>query len=106
MRSSCVDSPIESKAVLARNLNEAPVAALGSSEWLAHLYQLLLLSGFLLASVSVARRLGCEDLELTSSRSRSGAHAFYRHLGFEDRCPRSARFVRPLTASSERVREG
>ncbi len=38
----------------------APVAALGSSEWLAHLYQLLLLSGFLLASVSVARRLGCD----------------------------------------------
>jgi hypothetical protein len=37
-----------------------PVAALGGREWMAHLYQLLLLSGFLLASVSVARRLGCD----------------------------------------------
>ena len=38
----------------------APVAALGGREWMAHLYQLLLLSGFLVASVSVARRLGCD----------------------------------------------
>jgi hypothetical protein len=38
----------------------APVAALGGREWMAHLYQLLLLCGFLLASVSVARRLGCD----------------------------------------------
>jgi hypothetical protein len=37
-----------------------PVAALGGREWMAHLYQLLLLSGFLIASVSVARRLGCD----------------------------------------------
>ncbi|MEV0407697.1 GNAT family N-acetyltransferase [Actinoallomurus sp. NPDC050550] len=48
-----------------------------------------------------ARRLGCEDLELTSSRHRSGAHAFYRNLGFEDACHRSARFVRPLSAPSD-----
>ena len=38
----------------------APVAALGGSEWIAHLYQWLLLCGFLVASVSVARRLGCD----------------------------------------------
>jgi hypothetical protein len=37
-----------------------PVVALGGREWMAHLYQLLLLSGFLVASVSVARRLGCD----------------------------------------------
>jgi hypothetical protein len=37
-----------------------PVAALGGREWTAHLYQLLLLCGFLVASVSVARRLGCD----------------------------------------------
>ena len=36
----------------------APVAALGRREWVAHLYQLLLLCGCLLATVSVARRLG------------------------------------------------
>lgn len=39
----------------------APVAALGGREWIAHLYQLLLLCGFLVASVSVARRLGCDS---------------------------------------------
>ena len=38
----------------------APVAALGGREWMAHLYQLLLLCGFLVATVSVARRLGCD----------------------------------------------
>jgi hypothetical protein len=38
----------------------APVAALGGREWMAHLYQFLLLCGFLLASVSVARRWGCD----------------------------------------------
>ncbi len=38
----------------------APVAALGGREWMAHLYQFLLLAGFLVASVSVARRLGCD----------------------------------------------
>ncbi len=41
----------------------APVAALGNREWVAHLYQLLLLCGFLLATVSVARRLGCSRIE-------------------------------------------
>ena len=38
----------------------APVAALGGREWMAHLYQWMLLCGFLVASVSVARRLGCD----------------------------------------------
>jgi hypothetical protein len=38
----------------------APVAALGGHEWIAHLYQFLLLCGFLVASVSMARRLGCD----------------------------------------------
>ena len=41
----------------------APVAALGGREWMAHLYQLLLLCGFLIASVSVALRLGCDRLQ-------------------------------------------
>jgi hypothetical protein len=38
----------------------APVVVLGGSESVAHLYQWLLLCGFLLAGVSVARRLGCD----------------------------------------------
>jgi hypothetical protein len=37
-----------------------PVVWAGSSEWAAHLYQMFLLGGFLIASVSVARRLGCD----------------------------------------------
>ena len=48
----------------------APVAALDGAtaghEWMAHLYQLLLLSGFLLASVSVARRLGCDKRQAST----------------------------------------
>ena len=38
----------------------APVAALGSREWIAHLYQWLWLCLFLMGSVSVARRMGCD----------------------------------------------
>ncbi len=37
-----------------------PVAALGGREWIAHLYEFLMLCGFLVAAVSVARRLGCD----------------------------------------------
>jgi hypothetical protein len=44
----------------------APVAALGGREWMVHLYQLLLLAGFLIASVSVARRLGCGRRQATT----------------------------------------
>lgn len=38
----------------------APVAALGGREWVAHLYQLLMLAVFLTGSVAVARRMGCD----------------------------------------------
>jgi 4-amino-4-deoxy-L-arabinose transferase-like glycosyltransferase len=44
----------------------APVAALGGREWMAHLYQFLLLSGFLAASVSVVGRLGCDRRQATT----------------------------------------
>jgi hypothetical protein len=37
-----------------------PVAALGSREWVAHLYQWLWLCALLMGSVSVARRMGCD----------------------------------------------
>jgi hypothetical protein len=45
----------------------APVAALGGREWMAHLYQWLLLCGFLVASVSVARRLGCDRRQASTA---------------------------------------
>jgi hypothetical protein len=44
-----------------------PVAALGGREWMAHLYQLFLLCGFLVASVSVARRLGCDQRQANTA---------------------------------------
>ena len=44
----------------------APVAALGGREWMAHLYQVLLLSAFLVASVSVALRLGCDPRQAST----------------------------------------
>jgi RimJ/RimL family protein N-acetyltransferase len=52
----------------------------------------------LLAAVEAwAAGLGCHDIEITSSRHRDDAHAFYRALGFIDLCDRSARFKRPLS---------
>lgn len=51
----------------------------------------------LMAAAEVeARRLGCTEIEVTSSRARAGAHAFYQRMGYRDCCDRSARFLRPL----------
>lgn len=51
----------------------------------------------LLAAVDrVAGEWGCTAVEVTSSRTRPGAHAFYARLGFRDACERSARFFRLL----------
>jgi GNAT superfamily N-acetyltransferase len=46
-----------------------------------------------------ARELGCRDLEITSARSRDGAHAFYEALGFTNQYERSARFKRALSSA-------
>ena len=55
----------------------------------------------LLAAVEAwAADLGCREIEITSSRHREDAHAFYRALGFVDLCDRSARFKRPLGVTS------
>lgn len=43
-----------------------------------------------------AAAVGCRDVEITSSRARDDAHAFYEALGFVDVCDRSARFKRAL----------
>lgn len=53
----------------------------------------------LLAAVEAwATELDCRELEITSSRARDDAQAFYEALGFVDQCDRAARFKRPLGA--------
>jgi hypothetical protein len=42
-----------------------------------------------------AHRLGCREVEITSSRARDAAHAFYRGLGYDDVC--AGRAVRTVT---------
>jgi GNAT superfamily N-acetyltransferase len=48
------------------------------------------------AAEKLAETWGCHAIEVTSSRHREGAHAFYRRLGFEDRCITAARFWKEL----------
>ena len=43
-----------------------------------------------------ARGWGCDRLELTSSRSRTEAHAFYPALGYDEQSERQARYRREL----------
>ena len=43
-----------------------------------------------------AHRLGCRELEITGNRAREAAHGFYRGLGYDDVCARSARFLKAL----------
>src|SRR5690606_7294867 len=39
---------------------------------------------------------GCDAVRLSSPRDRATAHAIYRSLGYRDRCPDHAQFIRPL----------
>jgi N-acetylglutamate synthase-like GNAT family acetyltransferase len=48
------------------------------------------------AAHAAARELGCGDAEVTSSRSRDAAHAFYAAAGYEEVSDRSARYRRVL----------
>jgi GNAT superfamily N-acetyltransferase len=48
------------------------------------------------AAEKVARSWDCHAIEVTSSRHREGAHAFYKRLGFADICHRSGRFWKDL----------
>jgi GNAT superfamily N-acetyltransferase len=51
----------------------------------------------LAAAEELAREWGCLSVEVTSSRTREDAHAFYRKAGYTDICAESARFVKPLS---------
>jgi GNAT superfamily N-acetyltransferase len=53
--------------------------------------------GLVAAAETEALRMGCDAMEVTSSRHRTGAHAFYRALGYQDKCDRKARFMRDLS---------
>jgi N-acetylglutamate synthase-like GNAT family acetyltransferase len=48
------------------------------------------------AAESAARHWGCLAVEVTSSRRRHDAHAFYQRLGYTDQCHRSGRFLKEL----------
>jgi GNAT superfamily N-acetyltransferase len=49
------------------------------------------------AAEDTARNWGCLGMEVTSSRSRVDAHAFYQRLGYADVCTRSGRFFKDLS---------
>ena len=48
------------------------------------------------AGEDLARQWGCRKMEVTSSRRREVAHAFYKHLGYVDQCEVAGRFLKPL----------
>jgi GNAT superfamily N-acetyltransferase len=49
-----------------------------------------------IAAEEAAKRWGCLAVEVTSSRTRADARAFYERMGYQDICGRSARFVKIL----------
>jgi GNAT superfamily N-acetyltransferase len=53
------------------------------------------------AAEAEARVLGCLDMEITSARDRTTAHAFYVSAGYEDICGRAARFLKQLSGSPQ-----
>jgi GNAT superfamily N-acetyltransferase len=48
------------------------------------------------AAEAIARDWGCDRMEVTSSRRRGAAQAFYPSLGYEEQSATRARFIRPL----------
>jgi GNAT superfamily N-acetyltransferase len=49
------------------------------------------------AAEEAARQWNCLNVEVTSSRSRADAHAFYQQMGFSDICDQSGRFLKALS---------
>jgi predicted N-acetyltransferase YhbS len=58
------------------------------------------------AAEEAAGELGCVTLEVTSRRSRTESHPFYRNLGYEDCCDRSARYLKDLVPGASAVSHG
>jgi GNAT superfamily N-acetyltransferase len=50
----------------------------------------------IVAAEDAARRWNCLAVEVTSLRTRVGAHAFYARMGYADVCATSGRFLKPL----------
>ena len=55
------------------------------------------------AAEKAAGELGCVTMEVTSRRSRTESHPFYRNLGYEDRCDRSACYLKDLVPGAPAV---
>jgi GNAT superfamily N-acetyltransferase len=53
-------------------------------------------AALLRAAEDLARSWGCDRMEVTSSRTRAEAQAFYPALGYEEQSAVRARFIRPL----------
>lgn len=53
----------------------------------------------LAATEQAALARGCVRMEITSSRRRAAAHAFYRSLGYADFCDEAARFIKDLVSA-------
>jgi GNAT superfamily N-acetyltransferase len=49
------------------------------------------------AAEDAARRWNCLAVEVTSSRARADAHAFYQRMGYADICDQSGRFLKALS---------
>jgi ribosomal protein S18 acetylase RimI-like enzyme len=54
------------------------------------------------AAEKAAGELDCVTMEVTSSRSRTESHPFYRNLGYEDGGDRSARYLKDLIPAHPR----
>ena len=58
------------------------------------------------AAEEAAGELGCVTMEVTSRRSRTESHPFYRNLGYEDGCDRSARYLKDLVPGASAASQG
>lgn len=63
-------------------------------------------AALLVAAEEAAGELGCFTMEVTSRRSRTESHPFYRDLGYEDCCDRSACYLKDLGPGTSAVSHG